>query len=244
VAWQPDNDELEMIEILRDYGILLLVGQFPTGPIGGLALTLCLAVAGLVLSFPLAVVMGVMLTGPNKIARAIANIFVFAVRGLPVLLLIFWAYFVVPLIVGHPITGITTLVCALVVYEIAFLGEVIKAGIMALPSGQTEASRSLGLSYAQTLRDIVLPQALYNMIPSILNQFVNLIKNTSLGYIISVEEFTYSAYQVNSQLLVKPFQVYMLTACVYFVLCFSLSSVINRLENRIHLSRQGTTSPT
>jgi polar amino acid transport system permease protein len=233
-----------MIEILRDYGTLLLVGQFPAGPIGGLALTLCLATAGLVLSFPLAVLMGILLSGPNRIGRTIANIFVFAVRGLPVLLLIFWAYFVVPLIVGHPIGGVTTLVCALVIYEIAFLGEVIKAGIVALPSGQTEASRSLGLSYVQTLRDVVLPQALYNMIPSILNQFVNLIKNTSLGYIISVEEFTYSAYQVNSQLLVKPFQVYMLTASVYFVLCFSLSSVINGLENRIRRSRQGSVSPT
>lgn len=233
-----------MIEILRDYGMLLLVGQFPVGPLGGLALTLCLAVAGLVLSFPFAVVMGITLAGSNRTARTIANIFVFAIRGLPVLLLIFWAYFVVPLIVGHPITGITTLVCALVVYEVAFLGEVIKAGILALPSGQTEAARSLGLSHLQALRDIVLPQALYNMIPSILNQFVNLIKNTSLGYIISVEEFTYSAYQVNSQLLVKPFQVYMLTAIVYFVLCFSLSSVINRLEKRVRLSRQGIASPT
>jgi polar amino acid transport system permease protein len=233
-----------VIEILRDYGTLLLVGQFPTGPIGGLALTLCLAIAGLVLSFPLAVLMGIMLSGPNRIGRTIANVFVFAIRGLPVLLLIFWAYFVVPLIVGHPISGVTTLVCALVIYEIAFLGEVIKAGIVALPSGQTEASRSLGLSYTQTLRDVILPQALYNMIPSILNQFVNLLKNTSLGYIISVEEFTYSAYQVNSQLLVKPFQVYMLTAIVYFVLCFSLSIAISGLESRIRRSRQGVVNPT
>ena len=227
-----------MLDILRDYGHLLLLGQFPHGALGGLVLTLCLAIAGLVLSFPLAVCMGVALTSPIAAVRTLAKIFVFSMRGLPVLLLIFWAYFVVPLIIGHAISGTTTMICALVVYEIAFLGEIIRAGILGLPGGQTEAARSLGLSYFQNLRDVVLPQALYNMAPSILNQFINLIKNTSIGYIINVEEFTYTAYQVNAQLLVKPFQVFFITAMTYFVLCYSLSFAVNRLEARVRTARE------
>ena len=84
---------------------------------------------------------------------------------------------------------------------------------------------------------MVLPQALVNMIPSILNQFVSLIKNTSLGYIISVNELTFSAYQINNQLLTKPFQVYFILAMMYFVICSTLSSLVGRLERTIQQNR-------
>lgn len=226
-----------MIDILRDYGLMLLVGQFPHGPIGGLALTLFLAVAGLFFSLPLAVLMGVARTSPIKAIHVPATALVYAVRGLPVLMLIFWAYFVAPLVVGRSISGITTLIIALVVYELAFLGEVVRAGIEATPKGQVEAARSLGMSYVQTMRKVILPQALVNMSPSILNQLINLIKNTSLGYIISVNELTYSAYEVNAQLLIYPFQVYAVLAITYFVICWSLGLLANHLERK--LSRSG-----
>lgn len=229
-----------MIDILRDYGILLLVGQFPNGPLGGLALTLCLAVAGLLASFPLAVLMGIARTSPLAAVRLPATVIVHAIRGLPVLMLIFWAYFIVPILVGHSVSGVTTLICALVVYELAFLGEVVRAGIQAIPAGQVEAARSLGLSYAKTMRKIVLPQALANMTPSILSQLINLIKNTSLGYIISVNELTYAAYQVNAQLLTQPFQVYLILAVTYFLICWSLSLCVNRLERRRNSGRSST----
>jgi polar amino acid transport system permease protein len=231
-----------MIEILRDYGLLLLVGQFPEGPIGGLALTLILAITGLIASFPLAVLMGIARTSPIAAIRAPATAIVYAVRGLPVLMLIFWAYFVVPLLLGRSVSGMTTVICALVAYELAFMGEVIRAGIQAVPKGQVEAARSLGMSYAQTMRKVILPQALVNMTPSILNQFINLIKNTSLGYIISVNELTYAAYQVNAQLLTKPFEVYLLLAITYFIICGTLSLGVNGLEKRINRLRQAPRS--
>jgi len=226
-----------MIDILRDYGLLLLVGQFPNGPVGGLALTLFLAVSGLLLSFPLAIVMGVARTSPIKAVQYPATAVVYAVRGLPVLMLIFWAYFIVPMVVGHSISGITTLIVALVVYELAFMGEVVKAGIVAVPKGQVEAARSLGMTYFATMRKVILPQALVNMIPSILNQLINLIKNTSLGYIISVGELTYSAYQINAQLLTRPFQVYLILAITYFVLCWALGLAVSRLEKKLNQAR-------
>ncbi|TNC06434.1 amino acid ABC transporter permease [Methylobacterium terricola] len=179
-----------MLDILRDYGLLLAVGQFPDGPIGGLALTLVLAVTGLALSFPLSVLIGVGRTSRHPGIAWACTAFVTLVRALPLLMLIFWAYFVVPLIIGRTVSALTTVICALVVYETAYLAEVVRAAILALPKGQAEAARSLGLSASQTLRDVILPQALFNAIPSILNQFISLVKNTSVAYIISVSELT------------------------------------------------------
>ena len=223
-----------MIDILDQYGLLLLVGQYPNGPLGGLAVTLCLAIAGLVISFPLAVLIGMARASPSRAARIPAGLIVNAVRGLPVLMLIFWAYFIVPLIVGRSVSGITTVICALVLYELAFMGEVVRAGIEAIPKGQVEAARSIGMTYGQTMRKVVLPQALVQMAPSILSQFINLIKNTSLGYIISVNELTYAAYQVNAQLLTKPFEVYLILAATYFLICWSLSLAVGKLERSIN----------
>lgn len=228
----------DYIEILRTFGLQLLVGEFPHGPIGGLALTLILAVTGLVCAFPLAVLCGIARTSTIRWVALPAAAIVHTIRGLPVLMLIFWAYFIVPLLIGTSISGVTTVICALIAYEVAFLGEVIKAGIQAIPKGQVEASRSLGMSYVKTLWDVVLPQALFNMIPSILNQLISLIKNTSLAYIISVNELTYAAYSVNSQLLTKPFQVYFLLAMTYFAICYSLSSLVGIAERRIKTKRQ------
>src|SRR5450830_10868 len=174
-----------IFDILKTYGLQLLIGEFPHGPLGGLSLTLILAVTGLVCAFPLAVLFGIARTSTIRWCTLPAAAIVHTLRGLPVLMLIFWAYFIVPLLTGKSISGTTTVICALVAYETAFLGEVIKAGIQSIPKGQVEASRSLGMSYFKTLWDIVLPQALFNMIPSILNQLISLIKNTSLAYIIS-----------------------------------------------------------
>ena len=229
---------LDILQILRDYGLLLLVGQFPEGPLGGLALTLCLAVAGLVISFPLAVLVGIARTSGCRVIYLPASIAVYLIRGLPVLMLIFWAYFVVPLLIGHSVSALTTVLCALIVYELAFMGEVVRAGIQAIPKGQVEAARALGLNGFQVMRRVVLPQALFQMLPSILNQFANLIKNTSLGYIISLNEVTYSAYQINIQLLTKPFQVYGILAVIYFTICWLLGYAMNRLERRINARRE------
>ena len=127
---------------------------------------------------------------------------------------------------------------ALVIYESAYLGEIVKAGIQALPRGQTEAARTLGMGYWTTLRKVILPQALFNMIPSMMNQFVVVVKNTSLAYVIGVDELTNAAYQVNSQLLTKPFEVYALLAMTYFVVCFALSRAVAALEQRIARTRR------
>ncbi|WP_268622142.1 amino acid ABC transporter permease, partial [Escherichia coli] len=136
----------------------------------------------------------------------------------------------------------TTMVVALVCYESAYLAEIIRAGIQALPPGQQEAGRALGLSYLQTMRRVILPQAPYNMLPSMLSQFVSTVKETSLAYVISVQELTYAANQINSVLLTKPFEVFALLALTYFILNFGLSALVHLTEKRIGSRRAGRAS--
>jgi polar amino acid transport system permease protein len=156
---------------------------------------------------------------------------------MPLLMLIFWAYFVVPKVTGHAVSGFTTLVCALVIYESAYLSEVIRSGIEAIPKGQIEASRSLGVGYWRTMFKVVLPQALFNVLPSMTSQFVSTVKETSLGYVISVNELTFAANQVNNLVLTKPLQVFGVLAIIYFIVCFTLSRGVSLLDARVRRAR-------
>lgn len=226
-----------MLDIVREYWPLLLVGQYPHGPLGGLALTLILALLGLALSLPLSLVIALLRVSPIRLIAFVTAQFVRIIRGMPLLMLIFWAYFVVPKLVGTSVSGFTTLVCALVIYQAAYLAEVIRGGIEAIPPGQIEASRAMGASYFTTMRRVVLPQALFNVLPGMTNQFVSTVKETSLGYVISVNELTFSANQVNNLVLTQPLQVFGILAIVYFTVCFSLSRSLRWLDVRVRRSR-------
>ncbi|KDP83201.1 amino acid ABC transporter permease [Cupriavidus sp. SK-3] len=226
--------------ILRDYGTLLLVGQYPNGPLGGLAVTLLLSLLGLTLAFPIGVVIALARLSPFRWLRWPAIALVYVARGVPLLMFIFWVYFFVPLLIGRTVTGFTTMVVTLVIYQAAYLSEIVRSGIEGMPKGQAEAARALGLSYIQTMREVILPQALYNMIPALVSQFVSTIKETSLGYVISVNEVTFAAMQINSSLMTQPFQVYFILAAIYFCLCFSLTQLARFLEGRITSRREGS----
>lgn len=230
----------DILQILRDNGTLLLVGQYPHGPLGGLAITLLLSLFGILLAFPFSVVIALARVSPFCWLRWSATALIYVVRGVPLVMFIFWVYFFVPLLIGQTVTGFTTMLVTLVIYESAYLAEIIRAGIQGLPRGQFEASRAVGLSYLQTMFKVLLPQALYNMLPAIISQFVSSIKETSLGYVISVNELTFAANQINSTLLTKPFQVFFILAAIYFVLCLTLTQLARIIERRIADRRNGS----
>src|SRR5690606_20968945 len=117
-------------------------------------------------------------------------------------------------------------------------------GILALPPGQAEAARALGFGRSKTMIFIVLPQAIYNMLPSIVSQFASLIKETSLGYVISVHELTSAANRLNSELLTKPFEVFSILALTYFLVCSFVTFVAHVLERRIANRRKGHSDST
>jgi polar amino acid transport system permease protein len=122
---------------------------------------------------------------------------------------------------------------ALVIFDGAYLAEIVRAGIQALPRGQMESARSLGLSYMQAMQRVILPQALRNMLPSLVNQLVSTIKETSLGYIISLPEVSFITTQISTAVLTKSAESYGLLALSYFVMCFGLTRFAYLLERRL-----------
>lgn len=229
----------DIIEILRNNSILLLIGQYPHGPLGGLAITFLLSLLGITLAFPLSIGIALARISPFPWLSWPAAVVVYVVRGVPLIMFIFWVYFFVPILLGGTVSGFTTMLVTLVIYQSAYLAEIVRAGIEGLPKGQTEAARAVGLNYMQTIFMVILPQALYNMVPALIGQFVSMIKETSLGYVISVNELTFSANQVNSTLLTKPFEVFVILAAIYFLLCFSLTQFARHAEKRIANRRAG-----
>lgn len=233
-----------MIDVLSNNWQYLLFGQLPNGPLGGIALTIILALAGIALAFPISVLTALCCISRRRLVRWPATAFVYVMRGTPTVILILCAFFVLPLLTGERISAVTTLLSSLVLYQAAYMAEIVRGGILALPAGQVEAARSLGMGYWKTLRLVVLPQALYNMLPSLLTQFISTIKETSIGYVISVQELTYVANQVNTNLLVKPFEVFAVLGSMYFIVCFLLTRVVRWVEGAISRKREGKPTDT
>jgi polar amino acid transport system permease protein len=226
-----------MLDILTQNAHFLLLGQYPSGPIGGLALTLILALLGLAFAVPLSLLLALCRVSPYRVLSVPSTVLVYIVRGVPLVMLVFWSYFLVPGLIGHLVSAFTTLVVTLVIYQAAYLSEIVRAGIESLPKGQTESARSLGMSYGSTMRHVILPQALYNMLPSILSQCVSTVKDTSIGYVISVQELTFSAQQINASLLTRPCEVFLILALVYFAVCYTLTRCVQGVERRISRRR-------
>ena len=226
-----------MIELIQQYWLYFLIGQYPNGPLGGLALTLVLATMGLLLSLPLGLVFGLMRVSPWGWLRGPVTGFIYVVRGMPLLMVVFWAYFFLPSVTGVKTDQFWTMLIALVVFDAAYLAEIVRAGIQGLPKGQVECARSLGLPYLKTMRTVVLPQALRNSQPSLVNQFISTIKETSLGYIIGLTEVSFIANQINTQVFTRPAEVFGILGLTYFVLCFGLSRFAQVIEKR--LARRG-----
>jgi polar amino acid transport system permease protein len=230
-----------MLELIQDYWVYFLIGQYPNGPLGGLALTLLLASLGLLLAFPIGLAMALARVSPWRALRWPAMAVIYIVRGTPLLMVVFWAYFLIPSLTGVKTSQFTTMLAALVIFDGAYLAEIMRAGIQGLPKGQMESARSCGLSWLQAMRFVVLPQALRHMLPSLINQFVSTIKETSLGYVVGLSEVSFIASQISAQVLTRPAEIYGLLALTYFILCFGLSRWAFWLERR--LARRDPTVP-
>jgi polar amino acid transport system permease protein len=219
--------------VISDNIVYFLVGRFPHGPLGGVALTLILAVISLLLSLVGGLILGLVSVSRFRLLRWASLAFINTVRGLPLLMVIFWAYFLWPALVGHPTAESQTVVLSLTIFTSAYMSQIVRAGIAAVPRGQTEAALATGLSPRLALLLVVLPQALRSMIPSFVNQFVSMIKDTSLAFIVGVDELTHVATQVNNRTLVHPTEIFLFIAVVYFVICYAFTTLSRRLERRL-----------
>jgi His/Glu/Gln/Arg/opine family amino acid ABC transporter permease subunit len=216
--------------ISRNLEFLLLQGLLGTGSfVGG---TLRLAIPAMILGFILGIFLGLARLARCPWIRAPATAYVEFFRGVPLVMVIFWFWFILPVVLGIPLPEYGIALAAFVVFEAAYLGEIVRAGIQSVPRGQIEAAASTGLSAAQTTRHVVLPQALRNMIPALVTQFIVLFKDTSLASIIGYVDLTKAAQIVNNR-EIRPFELYIFIAVVYWLCTYAMSRYARYLERRL-----------
>jgi His/Glu/Gln/Arg/opine family amino acid ABC transporter permease subunit len=201
------------------------IGAFAGGTLG-------LAIPAIGLGFLLGVVVGLARLAPSPLVRLPAVAYIEFFRGVPLVMVIFWFWFIVPQLLRRPIPEYGVALTAFVVFEAAYFGEIVRAGVQSVPRGQVEAARALGLSSAQAMRDVVLPQALRHMIPSLVTQMIVLFKDTSLASIIGYVDLTKAAQIVNNR-EIRPFELYLFIAVVYWVCCYAMSRAARHLERRL-----------
>jgi len=224
------------------HGNTLGLSQVDTDRWGGLPLTILLASVSLVLSFPIALLVALGRRSNLPAIRSFCTIYVELIRGVPLISVLFMASFMFPLFMP-PDVKIDVLLRVLVgitLFAAAYSAEVIRGGLQAVPKGQVEAAATLGLSYWQTQRKIVLPQALAMVVPGIMNNFISTFKDTSLVTIVSLYELTGAmGNALNSDADWRPFIIegYIFIALIYFVFCFSMSRYSHWVETQVNKSK-------
>lgn len=195
--------------------------------------TLQICGLALLLGGTLGLALGILATGPVRALRWLSTVWVTAIRGIPVLLIIFFVYFGLPLFSpGSSIPEFWAAVVALSVFASAYISEIVRGSIQAIPRGQFEAAEALGLPYLQRLRWVVLPQATRIMVPPAIGFLVILIKDSSLVAVIGLIELTRAGNIVASQ-TGQPINSYLIVGAVYFVICYALSVAGRRYERRL-----------
>ncbi len=221
---------LDLGVIWRNLDFLLIQGFLGFGNfVGG---TLRLAIPSIVLGFILGIFIGLGRLSSRAWIRIPATMYVEFFRGVPLVMVIFWIWFIIPIVLNTKIPEFGVALTAFVIFEAAYLGEIVRAGIQSVPRGQVEAATAVGLSSGGTMRHVVLPQALKNMIPSLVTQFIVLFKDTSLASIIGFMDLTKAAQVVNNR-EIRPFELYLFIAVVYWVCTYSMSRYARSLEKRL-----------
>lgn len=218
--------------VITDNLRYFMLGAWPEGALGGAALTVVLSLASALVSGVLGLAGGIALAMLQGTWRAPLLLVLGFFRAIPVLMLIFWIYFLLPVLFDVDVPGVLTVVVALSLIGGAYLAHSVAAGIHSLPPGQWQAAQALGLTRTQGLRLVVLPQALPIMLPSFINQWIALVKDTSLAYVIGVGELSFVSTQVSNRVMVHPTEIFLFAAMVYFVLCAGLELLANRLVRR------------
>lgn len=209
---------------------------------GGLPLTVMLAAFGIALAYPLAIVVALGRRSNLPAIRSVCVIYVELVRGVPLISVLFMASFMFPLFMppGKSPDVLIRVLAGITLFSAAYLAEVVRGGLQAIPKGQVEAAQSLGLSYWQAQRKIVLPQALAMVVPGIMNSFIAIFKDTSLVTIVSLYELTGAlSLALNSDANWRPFKIegYLFITAIYFTFCFSMSRYSLWIEGQVGRSK-------
>lgn len=201
----------------------------------GMWMTLVITVISLIIALVIGLVFGLLSISTSKILRIIATIYVDLIRGTPILVQILFIYFGLPSATGITMSAFTAGIIAISINAGAYLVEIFRAGINSIDKGQMEAGRTLGYSYAETMRIIILPQAIRRMIPAFVNQFIVSIKDTSLLSVIGIAELTMSGQSIYAMNF-RAFEILGMVGILYFILIYILTLFSRWLERRLDVS--------
>ncbi len=165
-----------------------------------------------------------------------AAAYVNTLRSIPLVMVILWFFLLIPLLIGRPMGAELSAIITFTVFEAAYYSEIMRAGIQSVPKGQAHAGYAVGMTYGQTMQLIVLPQAFRNMLPVLMTQTIILFQDTSLVYAIGAYDLL-KGFEVAGKNFNRPVETYLLATLVYFVICFSLSMLVRRLQKKIAIIR-------
>jgi glutamate/aspartate transport system permease protein len=202
------------------------------GFIFSIELTVVATLGGIVFGTLLALMR---LSGRQALALP-ATVYVNGMRSIPLVMVILWFFLLIPFLIGRSIGAELSATITFIAFEAAYFSEIMRAGIQSIPRGQVFAGQALGMTYAQNMRLIVLPQAFRNMLPVLLTQTIILFQDTSLVYAIGAYDLL-KGFVTAGKIYGRPEEAYLLAAVVYFVICWSLSALVKRLQARIAIVR-------
>lgn len=213
---------MEILQLFQDNFLSLL---------SGLGVTIELAVISLILAVILGIILGIFSISTSKILRGISSVYIYIIRGTPLMIQALFLFFGVGQALGIKFDPMIAGIITLTANAAAYMAEIFRGGIQAIDNGQMEAARSLGLSYSKAMTKVILPQAVKIMIPSMLNQFIVTLKDTSILTVISIRELTESGKIIIARNY-KPLEMYAIVACMYFVIITVLTLVSSYIERR------------
>jgi glutamate/aspartate transport system permease protein len=202
------------------------------GLIFSVQLTLIAMIGGIVIGTLLALMR---LSGKTWLVMPAAA-YVNTMRSIPLVMVILWFFLLIPLLLGRPMGAELSAMVTFTLFEAAYYSEIMRAGIQSVPKGQVYAGYAVGMTYAQTMQLIILPQAFRNMLPVLLTQTIILFQDTSLVYAIGAYDLL-KGFEIAGKNFNRPVETYLVAAVVYFVICFSLSMTVRKLQNRIAIIR-------
>ena len=218
-----------------DFGFLtwdVVSGFIVKGFIFSIQLTLVAMIGGIALG----TVLALMRLSGKKPLVLVAAFYVNTLRSIPLVMVILWFFLLIPLLIGRPMGAELSAIITFTVFEAAYYSEIMRAGIQSVPKGQVFAGYAVGMTYGQTMQLIVLPQAFRNMLPVLLTQTIILFQDTSLVYAIGAYDLL-KGFEVAGKNFNRPVEMYLLAAATYFVICFSLSMLVRRLQKKIQIIR-------
>jgi len=221
-----------MSDYMNDFRFFL-IGPYPNGELGGLAISLILALITMVSGFVLGMILALGRISKKTVISKLCGLLIETVRALPLVLVIFWFYFMVPLFAGKPMPIFFSAYLSVTLYSAVNQAEIFRSGFMNINRGQWQVAECTGLSYFQCVIYIIMPQALRNMLPSLVGFFISLFKDTSVISIIGVIDLTHVGRMISQRDPSKLVFSYMVMGVLYFVFCFALSRLSKRIEKKM-----------